>query len=79
MKQVTNPVGLTNYKSGIKQEPKIAISGKNLYIIWSDYSLGPAEIFFTKSTDNGHKFQQSTCIRYFIWCGRGNKAGCIYE
>ena len=49
----TNPVGLTNYKPGIKQEPKIAISGKNLYIIWSDYSLGTAEIFFTKSTDNG--------------------------
>ncbi|MRN61357.1 MAG: hypothetical protein FIO03_04785 [Nitrosopumilales archaeon] len=58
----TNPVGLTNYKPGIKQEPKIAISGKNLYIIWSDYSLGAAEIFFTKSTDNGTSFSSPLAL-----------------
>ena len=44
----SNPVGLTNYKPGIKQEPKIAISGKNLYIIWSDYSLGMPKYFLQK-------------------------------
>ena len=58
----SNPVGLTNYKPGIKQEPKIAISGKNLYIIWSDYSLGAAEIFFTKSTDNGTSFSSPLAL-----------------
>ena len=58
----SNPVGLTNYKPGIKQEPKIAISGKNLYIMWSDYSLGTAEIFFTKSTDNGTRFSSPLAL-----------------
>jgi hypothetical protein len=58
----SNPVGLTNYKPGIKQEPKIVISGKNLYIIWSDYSLGAAEIFFTKSTDNGISFSSPLAL-----------------
>lgn len=50
------PVGLSTYKTGLKQEPKIAVSGKNLYIIWSDYSSGAAEILFTRSTDNGSSF-----------------------
>jgi hypothetical protein len=58
----SNPVALTSYKLGIKQEPKIAISGKNLYIIWSDYSLGFAEIFFTKSTDNGTSFSSPIAL-----------------
>ncbi len=58
----SNPVGLTNYKPGIKQEPKIAISGKNLYIIWSDYSLGAAELFFTKSADNGTSFSSPLAL-----------------
>ena len=58
----SKPVGLTNYKPGIKQEPKIAMSGKNLYIIWSDYSLGAAEIFFTRSTDNGISFSSPLAL-----------------
>ena len=52
----SRPVAITNYKQGIKQEPRIAVSGKNMYIIWSDYSFGAAEIYFTKSTDNGVTF-----------------------
>lgn len=52
----SKPVALTNYKQGIKQEPRLAVSGNNMYIIWSDYSFGAAEIYFTKSTDNGVTF-----------------------
>lgn len=58
----SNPVGLTNYKPGIKQEPRLAISGKNLYIIWSDYSLGYANIYFTRSTDNGTSFSSPIAL-----------------
>jgi hypothetical protein len=56
------PVALTNYKQGIKQEPRIAVSGKNIYIIWSDYSLGAAEIYFTKSTNNGVTFSMPVAL-----------------
>jgi hypothetical protein len=52
----SRPVALTNYKPGIKQEPRIAVSDNNLYIIWSDYSLGAAEVYFTKSTNDGATF-----------------------
>jgi hypothetical protein len=52
----SRPVALTNYKPGIKQEPRIAVSDKNLYILWSDYSLGAAEVYFTKSENNGATF-----------------------
>jgi hypothetical protein len=58
----SNPVGLTSYKPGIKQEPRIAISGKNVFVIWSDYSLGYAKIFFTRSTDNGTGFSSPIAL-----------------
>ena len=41
---------------GIQQEARIATSGSNVYIIWSDYSAGPAQIVFVKSVDNGTTF-----------------------
>jgi hypothetical protein len=52
----SSPVALTNYKTGLKQEPRIAVSGTNLYIIWSDYSTGAAQILFTRSVNNGSSF-----------------------
>lgn len=58
----SKPIALTNYKQGIKQEPRIAVSGKNMYIIWSDYSLGAAEIYFTKSTNNGVTFSMPVAL-----------------
>jgi hypothetical protein len=58
----SKPVAITNYKQGIKQEPRIAVSGKNIYIIWSDYSLGAAEIYFTKSTNNGVTFSMPVAL-----------------
>jgi hypothetical protein len=41
---------------GLQQEPRIAISGHNVYVIWSDYSAGPAQLAFVKSSDNGATF-----------------------
>jgi hypothetical protein len=41
---------------GIQQEARIATSGSNVYIIWSDYSAGPAQLIFVKSIDNGTTF-----------------------
>ena len=41
---------------GIQQEARIATSGSNVYVIWSDYSSGPAELVFVKSNDNGTSF-----------------------
>jgi hypothetical protein len=41
---------------GLQQEPRIAVSGHNVYVIWSDYSAGPAQLAFVKSSDNGATF-----------------------
>jgi hypothetical protein len=41
---------------GIQQEARIATSGSNVYIIWSDYSAGPAQLVFVRSIDNGTTF-----------------------
>jgi hypothetical protein len=41
---------------GIQQEARIATSGSNVYIIWSDYSSGPAELVYVKSNDSGTSF-----------------------
>jgi hypothetical protein len=41
---------------GIQQEARIATSGSNVYVIWSDYSAGPAELVFVKSNDSGTTF-----------------------
>jgi hypothetical protein len=41
---------------GIQQEARIATSGSNVYVIWSDYSAGPAQLVFVRSNDNGTTF-----------------------
>jgi BNR repeat protein len=33
--------------------PQVAVSGSNIYVAWYDYSPGPSDIFFKRSTDNG--------------------------
>jgi hypothetical protein len=54
----SHPLDLTGFGSGVQQEPKIAAYGNYVYIIWSDYSLGPANLFFTRSTDYGTTFSR---------------------
>ena len=39
--------------TGFNGYPQLAVSGKNVYLVWHDASHG---IFFTKSTDNGSTF-----------------------
>ncbi|MGA6989149.1 MAG: sialidase family protein [Nitrososphaeraceae archaeon] len=51
-----NPMTGPILSPGIQQEARIATSGSNVYIIWSDYSAGPAQIVFVKSVDNGTTF-----------------------
>jgi hypothetical protein len=34
-------------------EPQIAVSGRNVYVVWSDDTPGNADIFFRASTDKG--------------------------
>lgn len=51
-----NPMTGPILSPGIQQEGRIATSGSNVYIIWSDYSAGPAQIVFVKSVDNGTTF-----------------------
>ena len=41
---------------GLQQEPRLAISGDSVYVMWSDYSAGPAQLAFVKSSDNGTTF-----------------------
>jgi len=38
--------------------PQIAVSGNNVYVVWTDNTLGPgnSDIFFSKSTDGGNTF-----------------------
>ena len=46
----------SNFVTWHPTEARIATSGSNVYIIWSDYSAGPAHIVFVKSVDNGTTF-----------------------
>jgi hypothetical protein len=51
-----NPSTSPIVSPGIQQEARIATSGSNVYIIWSDYSAGPAQLVFVRSIDNGTTF-----------------------
>ncbi len=42
--------------SGQNQNPQIAVSGSNVYVIWNNATSGNSDIFFTKSTDGGSTF-----------------------
>jgi hypothetical protein len=41
---------------GQSQNPEIAVSGNNVYIVWQDNTPGNFETFFSKSTDTGETF-----------------------
>ncbi len=39
--------------------PQIAASGKNVYVVWYDFSPGKPDIFLSKSTDKGSSFSDA--------------------
>src|SRR6476469_8061612 len=53
------PKNVSN-SSGQSLFPKIALSGNNMYAVWSDTSTGNSEIFLARSTDGGLTFSTPT-------------------
>jgi len=49
---------LTNYEGG-SAHPAVAVSGANVYVIWSDESPGNRDIHFRRSTDYGETWQDT--------------------
>ena len=47
---------LTN-NTGSSYDPKIAVSGSNVYVVWHDDTPGNSEIYFRRSTDYGATWQ----------------------
>ena len=52
----SRPLNLVAMSPGTQQEANIAAIGNYVYIIWSDYSHGPASLIFTRSTNYGLSF-----------------------
>jgi hypothetical protein len=52
----SRPLNLVAMSPGTQQEANVAAFGNYVYIIWSDYSHGPASLFFTRSTNYGLSF-----------------------
>jgi hypothetical protein len=42
--------------TGLSLSPKIATSGNNVYVVWSDTTTGNGDIYFKASTSNGANF-----------------------
>jgi hypothetical protein len=51
-------IELENQKGG-SIDPKIAVSGNNVYVVWEHTPSNNGAIFFTRSTDNGTTFSSS--------------------
>jgi hypothetical protein len=47
-------INLSNH--GSTENPKIAASGNNVYVVWADESFGNFEVAFKRSTNNGASF-----------------------
>jgi predicted secreted protein with PEFG-CTERM motif len=57
----TSPVNISN-NQGDSILPQMAVSGNNVYVVWSDNSTGKFNISFAKSTDGGTNFGKSIDI-----------------
>jgi hypothetical protein len=49
-------VNLTENTAADGEETAIAASGNNVYVVWSDFSTGTADILYKKSTNGGTSF-----------------------
>jgi hypothetical protein len=50
-----SPINLSN-NPGDTENPKVAASGSNVYVVWADESPGNFEVLFKRSTNNGASF-----------------------
>jgi hypothetical protein len=55
---LSTKTNLSNTITESAQQKNVAVSGKNVYVVWYDFSTSPgnSHIFFTKSTDGGSTF-----------------------
>src|SRR5438270_12301037 len=51
-----NAINLSHDNNGTSSSPKIAVSGSNVYVVWSDSITGNGYIYYKKSTDGGNNF-----------------------
>jgi hypothetical protein len=51
-----NAINLSHDNNGTSSSPQIAVSGSNVYVVWSDSSTGNGDIYYKKSTDGGDNF-----------------------
>ena len=49
------PLNLSN-NTGTSLSPQIALSGNNVYVVWTDDTPGQNDIFFSNNTDGGNNF-----------------------
>ena len=45
--------------SGFSSDPRIAVSGNNVYVVWEDFTPRNWDIFFKASNDNGASFAEA--------------------
>lgn len=55
---------LINQNDIIVISPQIAVSNKNIHIIWKDFRHGNPEIYYIKSTDNGKNWNEPIRVTY---------------
>jgi len=51
------PENISNNTGGSEQ-PQISVEGNNVYVVWSDTTLGDENTFFARSTDGGLTFSE---------------------
>jgi hypothetical protein len=61
-------INLSNNTGG-SLDPNIAISGNHVYVVWEHTPESNGQIYFTRSTDNGHTFNKPLLI--------GNNTGIL--
>lgn len=49
---------LSDSKDNVSWDPRIAISGNNVYVVWNETTINGDEIFFSMSSDNGDTFSK---------------------